>query len=57
MRRNEMQMAERTMRIAGWLDECEDGLPDVGSLLPIEPEYNQPSKAWRAAVHQGNGGK
>jgi len=38
------------MRIAGWLDECEDGLPDVGSLLPIEPEYNQPSKAWRAAV-------
>jgi len=43
-------MAERTIRIAGWLDECEDGLPDVGSLLPIEPEYNQPSKAWRAAV-------
>jgi len=38
MRRNEMQMAERTMRIAGWLDECEDGLPDVGSLLPIEPD-------------------
>jgi hypothetical protein len=45
MRQNEMQMAERTMRMVGWLDECEDGLPDVGSLLPIEPEYNQPSKA------------
>jgi hypothetical protein len=49
-RRNEMLAAERTMRLAGWLDECVDGLPDVGSLIPIKPERDQPSKAWRAAV-------
>ena len=49
-RKNEMLIAERTMSMAGWLDNCEDGLPDVGSLDPIEPEHAQPSKAWRAAV-------
>jgi hypothetical protein len=38
-------MAERTMIMAGWLDDCEDGLPDVGPLDPIEPDYTQPSKA------------
>ena len=49
-RRNEMLMAERTLRLAGWLDECEGGPPDVGDLAPMEPEHNQTSKAWRAAV-------
>jgi len=38
------------MKMAGWLDTCEDGLPDVGSLDPVRPEVNQPSKAWRAAA-------
>ena len=47
---NEMMAAERTMKLAGWLDECTDGLPDVGSLVPIKPEYDQPAKAWRSAV-------
>jgi hypothetical protein len=49
-RRNEMLATERTMTMAGWLDECEDGIPDVGSLTPVKPEYDQSSKAWRAAV-------
>jgi len=49
-RNNDMLTAERIMKTAGWLDECEDGLPDIGSPTPIEPEYNQSSKAWRAAV-------
>jgi len=49
-RLNEMLTAERTMKTAGWLDACEDGLPDVGPLDPVRPEVNQPSKAWRAAV-------
>jgi len=48
VRQNEMQSAERTMKAAGWLDQCEDGLPEVG-LLEL-PEYEQSSKAWRAAV-------
>ena len=39
-----MLTAERTMNMAGWLDDCEDGLPDVGSLHPIKPEHNKPSK-------------
>jgi hypothetical protein len=49
-RLNEMLTAERTMKTAGWLDACEDGLPDVGSLDFVPPDVNQPSKAWRAAV-------
>src|ERR1700683_3908686 len=49
-RLNEMLTAERTMKTAGWLDACEDGLPDVGSLDFVPPDINQPSKAWRAAV-------
>jgi PIF1-like helicase len=49
-RLNEMLTAEQTMKTAGWLDACEDGLPDVGCLDPVRPEVNQPSKAWRAAV-------
>ena len=49
-RMNEMLMVERTMRRAGWLDDCIDGLPDVGSLEPIKPECEQPAKAWRSAV-------
>jgi hypothetical protein len=46
----EMMAAERTMKQSGWLDECEDGSPDVGPLHPVEPECKQPAKAWRAAV-------
>jgi hypothetical protein len=46
IRMNEMLTAERTLNMAGWLDDCEDGLPDVGSLEPVEPEYNQSSKVW-----------
>ncbi|KIM77367.1 hypothetical protein PILCRDRAFT_56408, partial [Piloderma croceum F 1598] len=49
-RKNEMLATERTMTMAGWLDECEDGLPDVGSLTPVKPECEQSSKVWRAAV-------
>jgi hypothetical protein len=49
-RRNEMLATERTMTMAGWLDKCEDGLPDVGSLTPMKPECDQSSKVWRAAV-------
>ena len=45
-----MLTAEQTMNMAGWLDNCEDGLPDVGSLQPIKPEHNKPSKVWRATV-------
>jgi hypothetical protein len=47
---NEMMATERTMKLAGWLDECTDGLPDVGTLVPVKPEYDQPAKAWRSAV-------
>jgi hypothetical protein len=49
-KRNEMLAAERTMKHAGSLDDCMDGPPDVGSLEPLEPEFNQPAKAWRAIV-------
>ena len=38
------------VNMAGWLNDCEDGLPDVGSLDPVEPEYNQSSKVWWATV-------
>jgi hypothetical protein len=47
---NDMMRVERTMKLAGWLDGCIDGLPDVGSLEPIRPEHDQPAKAWRSAV-------
>jgi hypothetical protein len=49
-RRDAMSLAERTMNVSGWLDSCIDGLPDVGSLIPIEPDIKQPGKLWRAAV-------
>ena len=49
-RKAAMASAERTMRLAGWLDECVDGLPDIGSLDPIKPDIEQTAKAWRAAV-------
>ena len=49
-RRDAMLSAERIMKTSGWLDECEDGLPDVGSLEPVHPSVNQPAKLWRAAV-------
>lgn len=45
-----MASAERTMRMAGWMDECADGLPDVGPLKPLQTEVEQSGKAWRAAV-------
>jgi hypothetical protein len=49
-RRDAMLSAERIMKTSGWLDKCEDGLPDVGSLDPVKPSVNQPAKLWRAAV-------
>jgi hypothetical protein len=49
-RKMTMASAERTMKMAGWLDECTDGLPDVGSLNPIQLDIQQSGKAWRAAV-------
>ena len=52
IRSNEILVAEHTMRLAGWLDKCIDGPPDMGSLIPVKPECNQPSKAWRAAVSE-----
>jgi len=45
-----MQTAENVVRMAGWLDKCVDGTPDVGNLESIEPEVNQPPKSWKAAV-------
>jgi len=49
-RREAMALAERTMNISGWLDPCQDGLPDVGCLDPMEPEIKQSGKLWRAVV-------
>ena len=49
-RRDAMIAAERTMKMAGWLDECQDGLPDVGSLFPMEPNVKQSGKLWRNSV-------
>ena len=49
-RREAMSLAERTMNVSGWLDPSVDGLPDVGSLEPMEPEIKQTGKLWRAAV-------
>jgi hypothetical protein len=49
-RREAMTLAERTMHISGWLDPSPDGLPDVGSLIPMVPEFDQSGKLWRAAV-------
>jgi hypothetical protein len=45
-----MALAERTMNMSGWLDPSPDGLPDVGSLIPMQPEVEQSGKLWRAAV-------
>src|SRR5271170_4502021 len=45
-----MVTAERTMRNSGWLDDCIDGCPDVGSLEPIQPYVTQPAKLWKAAI-------
>ena len=47
-----MQMiaAERTMRMAGWLNKCVDGLSDTESLNPIKLECVQPVRMWRAVV-------
>ena len=45
-----MTAAERTMRMSGWLDECLDGLPDVGPLEPVEPTIKQSGKLWRNSV-------
>ena len=49
-KREEMIAAEWTMRLAGWLDKCVDGIPDVGSLDPVKPDCVQPARSWRAAV-------
>jgi hypothetical protein len=49
-RREAMALAERTMHISGWLDPCQDGLPDVGCLDPMEPGIMQSGKLWRAVV-------
>lgn len=48
--RDGMAAAERTMIMAGWLDGCVDGLPDVGEVQPIQPEADQSAKQWRVAV-------
>jgi hypothetical protein len=49
-RKDAMATAERVMRMSGWMNQCEDGLPDVGPLTPIEPSVNQSGKMWRVAV-------
>jgi len=49
-RREAMALAERTMNMSGWLDPSPDGSPDVGSLIPMQPEVEQSGKLWRAAV-------
>ena len=47
-----MATVERTMRASGWLDNCDDGLPDVGSLHAIQPSIVQSGKQWNMAVHE-----
>jgi hypothetical protein len=49
---NAMTAVEKTMRYAGWLDKCNDGLPDVGSLHPIHPLIVQSGKQWNIAVQE-----
>ncbi|KIM77535.1 hypothetical protein PILCRDRAFT_76676 [Piloderma croceum F 1598] len=50
VRNEKMQTAENVVRMAGWLDKCVDGTPDVGNLESVEPEVDQPPKSWKAAV-------
>jgi len=38
------------MRASGWLDVCEDSMPDVGSLTPAPPSIIQSGKLWGTAV-------
>ena len=45
-----MECTEQTMRNCGWLDTCQDGLPDVGSLEPIVPSINQSKNQWKMAI-------
>jgi hypothetical protein len=45
-----MQIAENVVQMAGWMDKCVDGAPDIGSLKPIEPGVTQSAKSWKAAV-------
>jgi hypothetical protein len=47
---NAMAAVERTMIASGWLDKCQDGLPNIGSLNPVQPSINQSGNLWRAAV-------
>jgi hypothetical protein len=49
---NAMATVERTMKASGWLDNCNDGLPDVGSLHAIQPSVVQSGKQWNIAVHE-----
>jgi hypothetical protein len=46
----QMIAVERTMRMAGWLDKCVDGLSDIKFLNPIKLECVQPVRMWRAVV-------
>jgi hypothetical protein len=47
-----MATVERTMKASGWLDNCNDGLPDVGSLHAIQPSVVQSGKQWNIAVYE-----
>jgi hypothetical protein len=42
--------AKRIMKLSGWLNKCDDGLPNIDSFTPVEPSINQMGKMWRAAV-------
>lgn len=46
--REGMASAEHIMQMAGWLDDCTDGLPDTGSLKHILPDIEQFGKKRRA---------
>ena len=47
-----MKATEQTRRTSGWLIKCDYGLPDIGSLHPIQPSIVQSSKQWNIAVYQ-----
>ena len=46
----QMKLAEGTMRHVGWLDNCQNGSPDIGNISPTKPDINQPAAQWKAAL-------
>ena len=40
------------VRNAGWLDDSQDGLPDMGNLNPINPNIVQSGKEWEKTIQE-----